>query len=286
MWSNFHTHSKYCDGKGELQDYLIAGRENNIISLGFSSHAPLPFDTPWSMKRERLDDYLADIKALTSTETSIEIYAGLEVDFIPDIVSPDDYKDKLHYTIGSVHFVEEIPGGKRWEIDGAHTAFLEGLDKIFNGDFREAMVRYLDLTRAMIEQSCPDIVGHFDKMKIQNIHHKFFHESDSWYQQEIQKTLKLMKESGVIAEVNTRGIYKKKSETTYPSPWILEKMCEMNIPITLNSDAHHSKDLINEFEPTASMLQEIGFKDLTVLIDGNWKPMPFNQYGVNWGYKT
>jgi histidinol-phosphatase (PHP family) len=281
MWSNFHTHSKYCDGKGDLQDHLIAAREKKVMSLGFSSHAPLPFDCTWCMKRERLDSYLADIQTLSSSEGDIEIYAGLEVDFIPDVVSPDDFKDQLHYTIGSIHFVDEIPGGKRWEIDSGHTTFLEGLDKIFNNDFREALIRYFDLTRAMIRDSPPDIIGHMDKIKIQNINDKFFNESDAWYKDEIHKTLNLIKGSGVIVEVNTRGIYKKKSATTYPSPWILQRIYELNIPITLNSDAHHSDNLINEFEPTAFMLKDIGFKNLTILKDGLWKSIPFDQYGIN-----
>ncbi len=72
----------------------------------------------------------------------------------------------------------------------------------------------------------------------------------------------------------------KKSADTYPSPWILDRIYELNIPITLSSDAHHPDDLINQFQQTASLLNDIGFKNLSILKDGIWKQMPFNQYGI------
>jgi histidinol-phosphatase (PHP family) len=53
-----------------------------------------------------------------------------------------------------------------------------------------------------------------------------------------------------------------------------------NIRITLSSDAHHPDDLVNEFKTTASLLNEIGFKNLSILMGGKWKQMPFNQHGI------
>jgi histidinol-phosphatase (PHP family) len=80
--------------------------------------------------------------------------------------------------------------------------------------------------------------------------------------------------------VNTRGIYQKKSATTYPSPWILELLQQENIPITISSDAHHADDLVNQFESTATLLQRIGFKKIHVLYQGEWKPFTFNENGI------
>jgi histidinol-phosphatase (PHP family) len=81
-------------------------------------------------------------------------------------------------------------------------------------------------------------------------------------------------------EVNTRGIYQKKSATTYPSPWILELLQQENIPITISSDAHHADDLVNQFESTATLLQRIGFKKIQILNEGEWKPFTFNENGI------
>jgi len=280
MWSNFHTHSDYCDGKGELMDYVQQAKALKMIGLGFSCHAPLNFPSKWCMKTAELSNYLLAIEQLKASTSDVEIYTGLEVDFIPDVISPDQFKDQLDYTIGSIHFVDQLPNGIRWEIDGQHTFFLEGLGKIFHGDGRAAITRYFELTREMLQRSCPTIIGHLDKIKIQNAGEKFFKERDAWYQLEIKKTIDIIAESNVIVEVNTRGIYQKKSPTTYPSPWILELLHKKNIPITLSSDAHHPTDIINQFPETATLLSNIGFKSITILREGTWKSFSFNTHGI------
>lgn len=280
MWTNFHTHSKYCDGKGELRDYVERASDRGLLSLGFSSHAPVPFPTQWTMKGEMLDDYIGAIEQIKKSTASVEIYSGLEVDFIPGVTSPDLFKDKVDYTIGSIHFVDAFSDGTGWEIDGKHSLFQEGFSKIFNNDIQKAIRRYYELTREMITTACPTIVGHLDKIKIQNIDRKFFRETDSWYQDELKRTIDVIQASDAIVEVNTRGIYQKKSDATYPSPWILEILHKKNIPITISSDAHHCDDIINQFPETAVLLKKIGFQTLTILHAGEWQALPFNEHGI------
>jgi histidinol-phosphatase (PHP family) len=280
MWSNFHTHSSFCDGKGELSDYVQEAKKLKMLSLGFSSHAPVPFPTKWCMKSERLTEYLESVRQLKIQNHDLDIYTGLEVDFIPGVTSPNVFKSKLDYTIGSVHFVEILPDGTGWEIDGTHTSFLEGFEKIFHNSIQDTIVRYLELTREMISTACPTIIGHMDKIKIQNIEGKFFSEDDSWYQDEIRKTIDAIETTGAIVEVNTRGIYQKKSATTYPSPWILEILNQKNIPVTINSDAHHPSNILSEFSDTASLLKKIGFKTISILHEGSWKAFSFDEHGI------
>ncbi len=280
MWFNFHTHSTYCDGKSTLNEIAQQAALLNFNSLGFSSHAPLPFACKWCMNQEAFDQYVAEIQSLKNSTTEIEIYSGLEIDYIPNVIGPHLFKDKLDYTIGSIHFVEQFENGKRWEIDGTHHSFLEGLSEIFKDNFKEAVVRYFELTREMMANSIPTVVGHLDKIKIQNITGKFFNETDSWYQHEIKKTLDIIDQYGGIVEVNTRGIYQKKSTTTYPSPWVLELIHQKKIPITVSSDAHHKDDLINCFQETLSDLMQIGFQEIHSIKNGQWKPFKFNERGL------
>jgi histidinol-phosphatase (PHP family) len=280
MWTNYHTHSRYCDGKGELADYLQAAEAQQVTSIGFSSHAPLPFECRWCMNANDLPAYFEAIEALQRKYPNIQIYKGLEVDFIPGVVSPLGFRHQLDYTIGSIHFVDAFDHGKPWEIDGSHVSFLEGLEEIFANDMRAAVTRYFELTRQMISTSELDIVGHIDKIKIQNTGEKFYNESDDWYQQEVKSTLALVKETGAIVEVNTRGIYQKKSSTTYPSPWILELIRDFNIPVTISSDAHRTEDLTNQFAETALLLLKTGFTRLSALSSGSWKAFEFNEKGI------
>lgn len=278
MWFNFHTHSHYCDGKESLENILQAAKEQKLVSLGFSSHAPLPFDCKWSMKPEALSSYLEEISRLKSNG-EVEVYSGLEVDFIPQQIGPKDFP-QLDYTIGSIHFVEQFENGVGWEIDGSHSLFLDGLEKIFKNDIRAAIVRYFELTREMCRTSCPDVIGHLDKIKIQNQGNKFFTESEKWYRDEVFQTLGEISKCGAIVEVNTRGIYQKKSETVYPSPWIIEECFKRNIPITLHSDAHHPADLINYFPEATQIIRQAGYPTISLLTNGSWRLMPFNEHGI------
>ena len=281
MWSNLHTHSNYCDGKSSLAEVLASAHAKNLISLGFSSHAPLPFNSSWCMKKESLTSYLQEINLLKKSASKVQLYSGLEVDYIPEKISPDDFKGQLDYTIGSVHFVESFQDGRGWEIDGTHASFNEGYERIFKKDIQAVITRYFELTREMILKSCPSIIGHLDKIKIQNKYYPYFDESEKWYRDEVVKTIHVIRDSGVIVEVNTRGIYQKKSLTTYPSPWILELLHHQKIPIHLSSDAHHADDLINQFPETIQLLLSIGFKETRILLDGKWQNFHLNHQTFN-----
>ena len=129
----------------------------------------------------------------------------------------------------------------------------------------------------MTRKSRPDILGHLDKIKI-NAKQFSLDESESWYVDAVEETLRTVRGTTIIVEVNTRGIYKKKSDTTYPSPWILERILHYGIPVTISSDAHHPDELTRGFESTRELIRDIGFRNISVLKSGTWKSVPLNEY--------
>ena len=280
-WINYHGHSNYCDGKEVPEEYVKNAILNKMPVLGISSHSPVPFRSSWNMKAENLKSYLADIKNLKQKyKSTIQVYCGLEVDFIPAISGPSSFPG-LDYNIGSIHYIDTFPNGKYWEIDGPHLGFLDGLKEIFNNDIKKAVGRYFELTRQMLTEDVPDILGHLDKIKIQNEEGKLFSESDQWYKDQIEETLRIIKLKDVIVEVNTRGIYKKKSLETYPSAWILKRIYELGIPVLLSSDAHHPGELIELFPKVSQQLLEIGFKTTKIFYNNTWVDTDLFQDGVH-----
>jgi histidinol-phosphatase (PHP family) len=283
-WTNYHSHCRYCDGTDNPEHYVEQAVSDQVRAYGFSSHAPVPFDCNWSMKPEALSAYVSEIQQIKEKwQSDIQIYCGLEVDYIPGIFGPKSpilTNVGLDYTIGSIHFVDAFPDGRRWEIDGLHTFFLQGLKEIFKGDIGRAVSRYFELTRQMIEQECPNVVGHLDKIKMQSEEGSLFSESADWYREEIMQTLQVIADVGVTVEVNTRGLYKKKVDETYPSRWVLEQMLLMNIPVMLNSDAHHPNEITQCFSESAKQLLEVGYRELCVLLDGKWQSVGFNENGL------
>jgi histidinol-phosphatase (PHP family) len=276
MWTNYHCHTNFCDGKKPVADVVAAAKARGMIAIGISSHAPLPFPNKWSIKPGMFNTYLEEIKKAKEQNRDIQVYSGLEVDFIPGKISPLDFKDRIDYTIGSVHFVNDT-----WEIDNTYDVFVDGLTNMFGGSIRHAVARYYALTREMVSSATPDIVGHMDKIKMHNRGDQFFMEDEPWYREEIDLTLNAIAKAGCIVEVNTRGIYQKKTDTTYPSPWILEEILRKNIPVTISSDAHHPDDLINQFPETARQLIGIGFKKIRILLNGRWTDVAFSEDGIN-----
>jgi len=275
MWTNYHCHTNFCDGKKSVADVVAEAKAKNMMAIGVSSHAPLPFPNKWSMRTGMLDTYLDEINKAREQNQGIQVYAGLEVDFIPGKITPFDFKDHLDYTVGSVHFVNDT-----WEIDNTYEVFVDGLTNIFNGSIRNAVARYYQLTREMVTTTPPDIVGHMDKVKMHNRENRFFKETEPWYREEIDLTLDTIAKAGCIVEVNTRGIYQKKTDATYPSSWILKEILKKNIPITLSSDAHHPDDLINLFPETARQLMDVGFKKIRILLNGRWTDVAFGEHGI------
>lgn len=274
-WTNYHSHTHYCDGKGKVEEYIAAAIDGGMISYGVSSHAPTPFTWPWTMKQGDLPHYLAEIQACKAKYMGlIDIYSSLEVDFIPGVVSvnsPWIVDAELDYTVGSVHFVDQFPDGSHWEIDGAHQVFEKGLASIFGGDAKAAVQRYFQLTRQMIEEAPPTIVGHLDKIKMQNIGGKLFNESDRWYQKEVVETLELVREQNLMVEINTRGLYKKRTTETYPAPWVFRYLKDFGIPVMINSDSHHVSEITGQFKETAEQLLNAGINTSMVLLDDEWQ---------------
>ena len=234
------------------------------------------------MRKEDLFRYFKEIDlARNKYNSRIQIYKSLEVDFIPGMLNPNEDWIKalaLDYTIGSVHFVGSYDNGKPWEIDGPHHIFLKGLEEIYKGDVKYVVRKYFDLTRKMIRGACPEVIGHLDKIKMQN--RGFWSEDDAWYREEIFNTLDEIKDTDAIVEVNTRGIYKKLTIEPYPGRWILERIHQLNIPIQLNSDAHHPNEISSQFRDTAKLLKSIGFKEWRIFLDHQWQNVAFDENGL------
>lgn len=281
-WTNYHQHCHFDDGTKTIEEHIKSALKQGVISLGFSGHCPIPFENKWCIPKNQIHKYSDEIElSKIKYDDQIQIYKSLEVDFIPEIISPHDTwlnSLSLDYTVGSIHFVDAFEDGSPWGIDGPHQEFLDGLEKIYHGNVIEVVKKYFDLTRQMIRTSCPDIIGHLDKIKTQN--RGFWDENDSWYREAILNTLEEIKATNAIIEVNTRGIYKKLTHEPYPGRWILEKIHEMEIPIQLNSDAHHPREITRNFSQTARLLKSIGFSKLWILLDHEWQPVSFDENGL------
>lgn len=271
---NFHSHSHHCDGKESMKDYVLAAIEKKFKAFGFSSHSPLPFPNEWSLTPEGFKQYISDAKSLIEAHNSdVDLYLGLEIDYIPGHSDNFDsfIKDiPLDYAIGSVHLVRHKETGKLWFTDGPVEGYIQGVNDIFDGDYKEAVKAFYEQTIEMIETQKPDIIGHIDKVKMHN-RQRWFSTSEKWYIDLVDRALQAAKENNCIIELNTRGVYTKKTDEYFPSVEIIKKCYDSGIPMMVNTDAHHPSQLDYHFNEAHKLLKSVGFKKLKT---------PFFEYNI------
>lgn len=285
MISNYHTHSRHCDGRGELREYVDYALSKGFKALGFSGHAPVPFPNNFSIKDDDYLNYCNEVRALKAEYAGhIDIRLGLEIDYIPGLLedfTPLVELGGLDYTIGSVHLIPNpndvselrqlsatAKGDERqqipyhlWFIDGPRQeTYDNGLHHIFGDDIRAGVRAYFHQQNAMIEQNKPTIVGHPDKIVMHN-RERYFSCADHWYRDLLFETLQLIAETGCICELNTRGLYKGRHTDYYPSKEAVRFMDTLGIPLLVSTDAHQPSDL-DRWEGAFDFLAEIGYRNI------------------------
>lgn len=277
--SNYHTHTEFSDGSHQPEVYVEEAISLGFKSFGFSDHSPLPFENRFAIQNHQsLLDYSSDISRLKQKyKSQINIYLGIEADFIPGVTQSFNslrLEAKLDYVIGGVHLVKKKDEDRFWFIDGPKIeSYDQGLFEIFDGNIVNAVKTYYLQLMEMIDSEKPDIVAHPDKITMHN-QNRYFNGTEKWYTDSVAKTLDLIKQNNTIVEVNTRGIYKKRSDSLFPGIEILKQIRQMNIPIILSSDAHNPSEIASQFEETVILLKTLGFHSIHGMAKNGWQPMP------------
>lgn len=275
---NFHMHSKFSDGSCMPEDYVVEAIKQQFKGLGFSEHSVLPFSNTFALKNEV--DYCAEIERLRKIYSDqIDLYISLEADFIPGMSeSMVSLKKRLEldYIIGSVHLVRETDDSEDlWFIDGpVIQTYDDGINGIYGGNAKKAVTTYWHQVNQMIMKEQFDLIGHLDKIKMHN-KGRWFNEEDDWYLSLVNETIDLIEEKKLLVEINTRGLYKKRSETFFPGEYILKRLKEADIGIVISSDAHHPSEISLCFEEAIKTLKGIGYRSCYIFEKKDWKEFGF-----------
>jgi len=278
--TNYHTHYSICDGKGEAEDYVIAALRRGFTALGFSSHAPVPFENPTNMKQEDLPKYLKTIQDLKiQYKGKIEIYLGLEIDHVHE--HPESQKalatlPELDYFLGSFHCMWSPKRSLYREIDSTPEIFRAILEEDFGGNIQELVKRYYQYMAELLQTLQPTILGHFDLIKKNNPDSLYFKESEPWYQKAVRDVLPYIRKHEPIVEVNTGGIARGKTKEVYPSPWILYELQKEDVPVMINTDAHTPELLDAYMEEASYILKDVGYRRVWVLTAKGWVSQPLD----------
>jgi histidinol-phosphatase (PHP family) len=247
--------------------------------LGFSSHAPVPFKTVWHMPAGELPAYLADIRRLKREYAGrMDILLGLEVDFLPGVLSPRSPHIMdlgLDYIVGSVHYVTDpVRTGSDWTVDGTLQEVRDGIRSDFGGNARAAVETYYTRLRQMVETAPPDFVGHLDLVKVNNPGKALFDEDSDWYHDAALAALDAITHAGCRIEVSTGGMTRRGLPDLFPSEWLLRAAVERDVPIVINTDAHGPAELDGNLEVALAQLRKLGCRQHHVLTARGWITRP------------
>lgn len=270
--TNFHSHCSFCDGRAPMEDFVKAAIAGGFTAYGVSSHAPLPFETKWTLKEEKVPAYLEEIRRLKEKYAGrIELYAGMEIDYLNEGQNPATpffQQLPLDYRIGSVHLIY-TPEGKIIDTDTNPENFKQILEVHFQGDLRTMVTCYLEASVRMVEKGGFDIVGHADKISYNAGLCDSSVSNQEWYKQKLMDYFALIAEKGMVMEINTKAFLKK--GCFFPNKKYFRLLKDLHIPVQVNSDAHFPELIGAGREEALDLLKEAGIQTVRVLKEGLWK---------------
>lgn len=251
--SDFHTHSKFCDGNNTLREMAEQAVKNNMKALGFSVHSYTSIDETYCIKKENVAEYKNEISKLKDEfDGKIKLYCGTEMDYYSDMdISGFDYK------IGSVHYIKD--GDRYYSIDHCEQGFTEIFDGVFNKDCLSLADVFFKTVSDVVEKTNCDIIGHFDLISKFNENNKFYDEDDPKYQSIVKSAIDKLLKYNVPFEINTGAISRGYRTTPYPASFALKYILEKGGKTVLSSDSHATDTIGFQFDKWEKMVNDMGY---------------------------
>ncbi len=278
--TSYHTHNRFCDGAGEIQEYADAAIAAGLEALGVTSHSPLTFPDKSAMRADDLPAYCAEVRRVEqAVGDRVSVHLGLEFDYIPErhtelwkLVEPYPFD----YLVGSVHFVAATDNDVPSAIDLTRQGFETVLRQLYGGNIRRLVGAYYERVRSLAAWGAGRvaILGHIDRIKKWNVDSIYFREDEAWYRREVEGALQACAGAGLIVEINTVG-YRNAVGEAYTSPWIARRCLELGIPLVVTTDAHAPARVTDFHTEAEAVLRDIGCTSLAVLRENGWRPEPY-----------
>ncbi len=257
--TNYHTHTTYCDGKNTPEEMIQSAIKNGMAEIGFSVHSPMDFECSWAIKKEKLDDYKAELLSLREKyKDQIKVYIGIEQDYFSTIPTND-----FDYVIGSVHYIYK--NGEYLALDLSADEMKDNIKKHYGGDALAYCEDYYDLVSDVYNKTHCHIIGHFDLITKFNERLPLIDTNAPRYKKAVKKALDSLFKSPAIFEINTGAISRGYRTCPYPQEEIMDIIAESGKPFVINSDSHNVESIAFGIKEQIRELSVCGYRYLTSL---------------------
>lgn len=246
-----------------LEDIVKAYIDRGFSWVGITEHAP-PINDQLRYSDEaeaglsaqslleRFGSYMKECRRLQDKYRSrIQLYAALEIEtysgyeeFVPYLVE----RFEPDYIVGSVHHVNDIGFDYAPDSYDRAAASAGGIDLLYQ--------RYFDLQYEMIARLRPEVIGHFDLIRIFDPDYRE-RMGQEQVMVRIRRNLELIKEYDLILDFNLRALHKGASEPYVCEP-ILEMVHDYEIKIVPGDDSHGLSTVGNYFDQGVALLRAHG----------------------------
>ena len=202
--------------------------------------------------RERFRRYFAQARRLQESRAGeIDLYVGFETEACSGYL--DAVRDAVEtfapdVVVGSVHHVGDIL------FDYSPANYRAAVAKA--GGIVEFYCAYFDLQLEIIDALRPDVVGHFDLVRLFDADYR-----QRWRVPAIReralRNLQRIAELDLVLDFNLRALAKGQAEPYLSAPW-LERALELGIAIAPGDDSHGVETVGLHIERGIELLQSAG----------------------------
>jgi histidinol-phosphatase (PHP family) len=279
-----HTHTEWCDGRGDVESFCRAAYAKGLAAIGFSAHAPLTkktgLKTDWHLRDEDLGRHIDTVNAARRRWAGkLRVYLGLEIEYIRGLTGPADRDFQgldLDYCIGSVHYLFPRKGGDPFTVDDSADSFERAMERHFPGDGEAMAEIYWDAVEEMLSLGGFDILGHLDLVMKNNQDGRYFDPTGERYRRRMARIAALAARSAAVVELNTGGLNRGTTREPYPSRELLALLRLEGAAVTITADAHEPAQLDGHYGLARKLLAEAGYAE-TMEFQGKglpWKALP------------
>ena len=241
MFSNYHTHSTYCDGADTPEELVLEAIRLGCPEIGFSGHSHLNEDT-CSMSEEETLAYCREITQLKEQYAGrITIRLGIEQDIFSEID-----RSLFDYVIGAVHYVEK--DGILCAVDDGRDNLIRTVNNVYGGDFYACAEAYYELVGSLYERTHCDVIAHFDLITKYNEGNVLYDPEHPRYLAAAERALDRLIDCPVLLEVNTGAMARGYRSAPYPAPRFLQRWLDAGKELIFASDCHDRRFLLHGFE--------------------------------------
>ncbi|WP_290776452.1 histidinol-phosphatase HisJ family protein [Anaerofustis sp.] len=239
---SLHNHTNLSDGKDEMEALILSAIDRGFTHFGITDHVCTYHYEDHSLKPEKYDEYVDKIHFFKDKYADkIEIFAGIESErygkdgyLMSDI---SNIRDRFDYVVGSVHVTNA--DGVIEPVDELCSTFRKSLERSYNNDAKSFVIDYYENYYNNLCELKPEVAGHIDLIKKNNIDGIFFDENSRWYKDLVSDVLDKIKELDIVLELNTGGGYKHGVRSLYPSNDIIKMANAKGVKFTMSSDTHN-----------------------------------------------